>query len=387
MPANKYSESPAKWESQFYYTDWTGKRKKKHKRGFNKRKEALEWERNFLKSTKADVSMKLSSFVDIYLNDMDPRLRGSTMDGKRFLFDKLIIPYFGEKPLCSITAANIRQWQATLLETEFKPGKKYSATYLKTVNNQITALFNYACRYYNLRENPCHKAGSMGKKNADEMQFWTLDEYKKFREAVKDKSRSFMAFQVLYYTGCRIGELMALTKADVDLSAGTISISKTYSRRNGEDVITPPKTPKSNRIIAIPSFLCDELRDYMATIYGLQEDGRIFPFTKYFLEHEMQRGCKISGVKKIRLHDLRHSHASLLIEMGFSPLLIADRLGHEKVETTLNTYSHLWPHKQEEVVSRLQSLEKLPCGSRTVLKNPEKENKPLNAGIEPAKNG
>jgi len=387
MPANKYSESPAKWESQFYYTDWTGERKKKHKRGFNKRKEALEWERNFLKSTKADVSMKLSSFVDIYLNDMDPRLRGSTMDGKRFLFDKLIIPYFGEKPLCSITAANIRQWQATLLETEFKPGKKHSATYLKTVNNQITALFNYACRYYNLRENPCHKAGSMGKKNADEMQFWTLDEYKKFREAVKDKSRSFMAFQVLYYTGCRIGELMALTKADVDLSAGTISISKTYSRRNGEDVITPPKTPKSNRIIAIPSFLCDELRDYMATIYGLQEDGRIFPFTKYFLEHEMQRGCKISGVKKIRLHDLRHSHASLLIEMGFSPLLIADRLGHEKVETTLNTYSHLWPHKQEEVVSRLQSLEKLPCGSRTVLKNPGKENKPLNAGIEPAKNG
>ena len=387
MPANKYSESPAKWESQFYYTDWTGKRKKKHKRGFNKRKEALEWERNFLKSTKADVSMKLSSFVDIYLNDMEPRLRGSTMDGKRFLFDKLIIPYFGEKPLCSITAANIRQWQATLLETEFKPGKKYSATYLKTVNNQITALFNYACRYYNLRENPCHKAGSMGKKNADEMQFWTLDEYKKFREAVKDKSRSFMAFQVLYYTGCRIGELMALTKSDVDLLVGTISISKTYSRRNGEDVITPPKTPKSNRVIAIPSFLCDELGSYMSTIYGLKDTDRIFPFTKYFLEHEMQRGCKISGVKKIRLHDLRHSHASLLIEMGFSPLLIADRLGHEKVETTLNTYSHLWPHKQEEVVLRLQSLEKLPCGSRTVLKNPEKENKPLNAGIEPAKNG
>jgi integrase len=107
-------------------------------------------------------------------------------------------------------------------------------------------------------------------------------------------------------------------------------------------------------------------------LYGLQDDDRIFPFTKYFLEHEMKRDCRKSGVKKIRLHDLRHSHASLLIEMGFSPLLIADRLGHENVETTLNTYSHLWPHKQEEIADKLQTLETLSSGSKTVLKISEK---------------
>ena len=227
----------------------------------------------------------------------------------------------------------------------------------------------------------------MGKKNAEEMQFWTLAEYKKFREAVRNKSRSFMAFQVLYYTGMRIGELMALTKADVDLDARTVSISKTYSRRNGEDVITPPKTPKSNRVIAIPPFLCDELRAYMTTLYGLQGGDRIFPFTKYFLEHEMVRGCRLSGVKKIRLHDLRHSHASLLIEEGFSPLLIAERLGHENVETTLNTYSHLWPHKQEQVAGRLEALEQGDADSKTILKNSENEKTPLNMGNEPIKSG
>lgn len=386
MPANKDPDRPGKWVAQFYFTDWTGKRTKKKKRGFDTKKAAAEWERDFLKQQTADINMKLSAFVDIYLADMEPRLRGSTMDGKRFLFDKLIIPYFGEKPLCAITAADVRQWQAMLMETEYKPGKKYSQTYLKTVNNQLTALFNYAVRFYGLQENPCHKAGSMGKKNAEEMQFWTLDEYKQFREAVRDKPRSFMAFQLLYYSGMRIGELMALTVADVDLQACTVSISKTYSRRKGEDVITPPKTPKSNRIIALPPFICDELRAYMASIYGLQDSDRIFPFTKYFLEHEMKRGCKKSGVKKIRLHDLRHSHASLLIEQGFSPLLIAERLGHENVETTLNTYSHLWPHKQEEVASRLQALEKLPAGSKTVLKNSENPNSKENTDKTPTEN-
>ncbi|MCI1982574.1 MAG: site-specific integrase [Oscillospiraceae bacterium] len=387
MPANHDPDRPGKWVTQFYFTDWTGKRKKKYKRGFDTKKAAQEWERDFLKRQQVDMAMKLSDFVGLYLDDMKPRLRGSTLDGKRFLFDKLIIPYFGNKPLNSITAADVRQWQATLMEQEYKPGKKYSQTYLKTVNNQITALFNYAARFYGLRENPCHKAGSMGKKNAEEMQFWTLDEYKQFREAVRNKPRSFMAFQVLYYTGMRIGELMALTKADIDLDAHTVSISKTYSRRNGKDVITPPKTPKSNRVIALPLFLCDELRAYMETLYGLHDGDRIFPFTKYFLEHEMKRGCKLSGVKKIRLHDLRHSHASLLIEEGFSPLLIAERLGHENVETTLNTYSHLWPHKQEQVAGRLQLLEEKPADSKTILKKSENQKTPLNMDKESIKSG
>lgn len=98
-----------------------------------------------------------------------------------------------------------------------------------------------------------------------------------------------------------------------------------------------------------------DLQDYISGIYRPERKDRLFPITKYYLEHEMQRGIKESGVKRIRLHDLRHSHASMLVEMGFSPLEIANRLGHEKIETTLNTYSHLYPDKQEKLADRLDT--------------------------------
>lgn len=153
----------------------------------------------------------------------------------------------------------------------------------------------------------------------------------------------------------RLGELLALNPKDVDLEKRTISITKSYQRLGKKDVITPPKTSKSKRVITIPEFLAAYIKDYMDSLYDLQEDDRLFPITKYYLEHEMQRGIKESGVKRIRVHDLRHSHASMLIELGFSPLEIANRLGHEKVETTLNTYAHLYPNKQTKLAERLDS--------------------------------
>lgn len=211
-------------------------------------------------------------------------------------------------------------------------------------------------KYYDLRENPCHKAGTMGKKNAEEMQFWTKDEFEKFIAAVEDKPMSHTIFMTLYYTGIREGELLALTPKDIDLKAKTIRINKSYQRLGKEDVITTPKTPKSKRTITIPNLLCECLKDYMEKIYELSDSDRLFNVTKHYLTKEMVRGCKKSGVKKIRIHDIRHSHASLLVEMGFTPLLIAERLGHEKIQATLDTYSHLYPNKQSEVADRLDEL-------------------------------
>lgn len=195
----------------------------------------------------------------------------------------------------------------------------------------------------------------MGKNKAEEMSFWTMEEFKLFIDSIMDKQCSYTAFMILYWTGMRLGELLALTPADIDLNKRTISISKSYQRLGKKDVITPPKTPKSKRVITIPEFLTADIKDYMDSLYDVKYNDRLFPFTKYFLEHEIQRGIKKSGVKRIRIHDLRHSHASMLIELGFSPLEIADRLGHEKIETTLNTYSHLYPNKQIKLANRLNS--------------------------------
>jgi len=169
-------------------------------------------------------------------------------------------------------------------------------------------MFNYAVKYYDLHENPCTKAGSMGKSHAEEMNFWTKAEFEQFIVAVQDKPASYTAFMTLYYTGMRVGELCALTPADVDLEGHTITINKTFQRINGRDVIWPPKTPKSNRVVTIPQTLANCLKEYMDKCYELQPDDRLFPYTKSFLNHEMLRGCKKSGVKKIRVHDLRHPY-------------------------------------------------------------------------------
>lgn len=196
----------------------------------------------------------------------------------------------------------------------------------------------------------------MGKKHADEMLFWTQDEFAEFIEAVKDKPLSYAVFMTFYYTGIREGELLALTPSDIDFEKKSLTINKSYQRLNRQDIITAPKTPKSNRVVSIPQLLCDCLKEYMSHCYGLQPTDRLFPCTKNYLQREMERGCKISGVKRIRVHDIRHSHASLLVEMGFSPLLIAERLGHERVQTTMETYSHLYPNKQIEVANWLDGL-------------------------------
>lgn len=338
-----------KWLIQYRFTDWQGKRRKSTKRGFATKREAEEWLRTFLVTQKADFDMKFEEFLKMYYADMETRLREHTMRTKKYIIDLKILPYFGQKRVNDITAADIRRWQNELIK------KGYSPTYLKTINNQLSAIFNYAVKYYDLKGNPCTKTGSIGKSRAEEMSFWTIDEFRQFVDCIMDKRQSYMCFMILYWTGMRLGELLALTSADIDLDKHTISITKSYQRLGKKDVVTPPKTPKSKRLITIPEFLVADIKDYMDSLYEVQEDDRLFPVTKYFLEHEMQRGIKASGVKRIRIHDLRHSHASMLVELGFSPLEIADRLGHEKIETTLNTYSHLYPNKQVKIADRLDS--------------------------------
>lgn len=336
-----------KWLIQYRYTDWQGKRRKSTKRGFDTKRSAEAWLRDFLLKQQMDFNMKFKDFLDIYYTDMETRLRKTTMISKHYMIDLKILPYFGEMSMCSIQAADIRNWQNNLIKQGYAP------TYLKTINNQLCAIFNFAVKYYNLKENPCDKVGSIGKSKADEMNFWTKDEFLCFVDHVMDKRLSYIAFMMLYWTGMRIGELLALTPKDVDFEHQIISITKSYQRVRGEDIISPPKTPKSIRKITIPQFLIDDLEDYINSLYGISENDRLLPITKTYLEHEMQRGIKASGLKRIRLHDLRHSHASLLVEMGFQPLAIAERLGHEKIETTLNTYSHLYPNKQMQLADML----------------------------------
>lgn len=352
MPAYK-DEKTGKWFAKFYYTNWQGIKKQKWKRGFATKKEALGFERDFLEKQSANPDMTFQNLYEIYMEDMAARLKQSTLLTKKAVLQTHILPFFGSKPINEIKASDVRRWQAKLMSSP----NNYSQTYLKKINTELNSIINYAKRFYDLNTNPCGKAGTIGKAKAEEMDYWTYDEYIAFREGVKDKSLSYICFEVLYWTGMREGELLALSPADIDLDNKTISINRTYQRIEGKDVFTSPKTRKSKRKIPIPDFLCQELSDYILSRYMLDADERLFPVTKSYLSHEMIRGCKNTGVKKIRIHDIRHSHASLLINQGCDALMLADRLGHEKVSTTLNTYSHLFPHKQQELVHSLESLQ------------------------------
>lgn len=192
----------------------------------------------------------------------------------------------------------------------------------------------------------------MGREESKEMLFWTTEEYKRFSEAIIDKPMSYYAFEMLYWTGMRLGECLALTMADFDFNKNTVRICKSYQRLEGKDVITTPKTKKSNRTIKLPKFLAEEMKVYFQMLYGYKETDRIFQVTKSYLHHEMERGSKLAGVKRIRIHDLRHSHVSHLIELGFSALAIADRVGHESIDITYR-YAHLFPSTQIEMADKL----------------------------------
>ena len=340
------------WRVIYRYTDWTGERKQSQKRGFKTKREALAWEREQLNKATADLDMTFASFVEQYTADMKTRIKENTWATKDHIIRTKLLPYFGKLKMCNITAQQIITWQNEMLDHKNENGKEYSPVYLRSVNSQLSAIFNHAVRYYNLRENPCKKAGSMGKKKKREMLFWTKEEYLKFAEVMMDKPLSFYAFEMLYWCGIREGELLALTPADFDFEKCTVSITKSYQRLNGQDLITTPKTEKSNRIIKMPLFLADEMQDYLKQLYGIEPNDRVFTVTKSYLHREMDRGAKEAGIKRIRIHDIRHSAVSLLIDMGFSATAIADRVGHESIDITYN-YAHLFPSKQTEMAEKL----------------------------------
>ncbi len=260
-------EKTGTWRVIYRYTDWTGEKKQTQKRGFKTKREAQAWEREQLNKAAADLDMTFKSFVEQYTADMKTRIKENTWATKEHIIRTKLIPYFGKLKMCSITAQQIITWQNELMNHKDEKGKPYSPVYLKTVHNQLSAIFNHAVRYYNLRDNPCKKAGSMGKKKNREMLFWTKE-------------------------------------------------------------------------------------DYLKMLYGIQPTDRMFTVTKSYLHREMDRGAKEAGVQRIRIHDIRHSAVSLLIDMGFSATAIADRVGHESIDITYN-YAHLFPSRQTEMADKL----------------------------------
>lgn len=199
-------EQRGTWYVSFHYYDWTGKNCRKVKRGFKTKREATDWERHFRMKEAADLDMTFEEFVQAYTRDMKSKLKHNTWLTKEHILRTKLLPYFKDKKMRDIRPKDIIQWQNEQISYRDEKGKPYAPTYLKTLQSELSALFNHAVRFYELKSNPVVKAGSLGKGKAEEMLFWTKEEYLKFIEAVKDKPYSYHAFQILYWCGLRVGD-------------------------------------------------------------------------------------------------------------------------------------------------------------------------------------
>lgn len=357
MAVNKYKDGRDNpWYCTFYYTDWTGVRHRKKKEGFALKRDAQDYEDEYLKKSSRSCDMLFSSLVEYYRDDQRNRTRPRTQDTDNKIIDLWLLPYFGKLPLNEIDAGYVRLWQSKLMDMKNpRTGQGYSGTYLRMINIRLSAIMNYAVKYYDLERNPCLAAGKIGKAAAKRMSFWTLDQFNTFLSKIT-KPDYRVAFLLLYWTGMREGECLALTLADI-LPSKAINVDKSFYHRNGEDLVGPPKTEHGRRILSIPDSVYDETQSYIKSLYAPQPNDRIFRFYKGHLGYEMRNKIVAAGLPSIRLHDLRHSHASLLIEMGNDIPSVAARLG-DTIQVAMGTYIHLYPNKMDRITTGLNDVSK-----------------------------
>ncbi len=355
MPIYKDDERGT-WFAKVNYTDMFGKRCQKKKRGFRTKKEALEWERAFALKSAGTTDMLFKDFVDLYIDDVKNRIRPQTLHTKKVYISHHVLPFFGDLKLNEIEPLHIRKWQNEyLLQYRTSKGKPLSNGTLNSIQRHLSAILNYAVKLYNLPYNPLAKVGYISIPEDKKMLVWTPEDFKRFIKVVDDKM-DYCIFNTLYLTGMRIGEALALQVKDIDLKNKTITVNKTAYYIGSKCYINPPKTPKSNRTITISNRLVNILDNFIKSLYGVNNDTYVFNISRNYIDKRLRKYIKSVGIAPMSLHGFRHSHASLLIELGFAPTAIANRLGHENVTTTLNTYSHMFPSKQSEIADKLDSL-------------------------------
>lgn len=357
-----------KWSAKFRYTNLeTGETEIEYKRGFETKKQAKQYEEDFIenlevakKSTPPPSEKKAKkTFYQVYQEYLASHkhedLKESTLQTKVNIFEKHIFPTFKNMMIDEITDDDIAKWQVAMKSKIMPNGKPFSKSFLRTIQCQFNSIINYANSKGYLKCNPLADIKNMGIKDK-RIEFWSIDEYEKFAFQAMDDPRTYYCFEVLYWCGLREGEMLALTENDIDFKNQTLSVNKTYMFLNGEDHISSPKTESSIRIVSLPDFLCDELKEYLALLYNQKPDERIFKVTKSTLTKQFHKYGEMAGLKPITVHGLRHSHVSLLISKKYDIFEVSKRIGHKSVKTTQDTYGHLFDAVQKSIANDLDDL-------------------------------
>lgn len=352
-----------KWMAKFNYTDSkSGKAKTEYKRGFASKREAKKYEEDFIENLIMPEETEIEPirtfgevFQEYLMSHKRADIKESTLETKFNIFNKHIFPTFEEKQVDTITDDDIANWQNEIKSVVQPNGKHFSESYLRTIQSQFNSIINYALNKGYMKSNPLVDIKNMGIKDK-RVEFWTPEEYEKFAYYAMEYSQYYYAYEVLYWCGLRIGELLALSLSDIDFEGGIISVTKTYNQLSGREIISTPKTPSSVRKVSMPAFLVDELKEYIGLLYEPKEDQRIFQISKSKINSNFHKLSDQAGLKRITIHGLRHSHVSLLISKKYDIFEVSKRIGHKSVKTTQDIYGHLFDDVQKSIANDLNMI-------------------------------
>jgi len=342
-----------------YYIDSFGIRKQKkveNKEWKTKKEVKLAQDLFILSLSKPTVQdITVQHLFELHRVDSKDKIKQRSIYSHDKYYNVHIKPFFADSIVSKITRRDIVLWQDYLLK------KNFTNNYLGTIQQFLKLLFNYGIKYELIQKNP-FTIPFVKNHNVvqHEMMIWSVDEFNRFIEKVNDPIYC-TAFKTLYWCGLRKGELFALTIRDIDFKRSLINVNKTYDHVN--HITTTPKTLNSNRVVTMPKEVSQSLENLIESYNqyeGFTVDSLVFGMNKHItsttLKRVQEQACIESGVRIIRIHDLRHSHVSLLVSMDFNPLEIAKRLGHT-VEMVNNTYSHLFTNSQDKMIDKLNELQ------------------------------
>ena len=347
-----------KWYYRAYADDVYGNHKQFEKHGFKTKKEATTAESELCTSDEKECTISFMELWEDYDKYIKLKLKKQSYRKTVSKFNNHIIPYFKKYKVKSINVSIYTKWQQEIEK------KHFSHDYNSSLHSSMVTILNYAKKFHGLKVNIASNVGNFVKKTElpKKVDFWTYEEFKKFIQIVKEKHYQIF-FETLYFTGLRQGECLALTWKD--FKDNYLDIYKTISKEqeNGQYIINTPKTKNSIRKIKVDSHLVgllNELKESYKKYEGFNDDWYIFggikPFAPTTIGRKKDKYCALAGVKKIRIHDLRHSHASLLLSFGVPITVISQRLGHSDINMTLNTYSHLMPRDEDKAINMINDL-------------------------------